>query len=63
MPAPRRWRDAWRRPAVRVLVVAIVVVVAQWVDTRMQVSGLQQELARRLADGDSLAREGRALAR
>jgi uroporphyrin-3 C-methyltransferase len=47
----------------RVAAVAIVVVVAQWVDTRMQVAGLQQELARRLADGDSVVKEGRALAR
>ncbi|MDP2825943.1 MAG: uroporphyrinogen-III C-methyltransferase [Sulfuritalea sp.] len=45
------------------MAVAIVLVVAQWVDTRMQVASLQQELARRLADGDFLAREGRALAR
>ena len=58
-----RWRDAWRSPALLVILVAIAVVVAQWVDTRMQVTGLQQELARRLADGDSVAREGRALAR
>ena len=41
----------------------MVVVLAQWVDTRMQVSSLQQELARRLADGDSMAKEGRTLAR
>ncbi len=41
----------------------MVLVAAQWVDMRMQVTGLQQELARRLADGDSLAREGRTLAR
>ena len=47
----------------RVLVVAIVVVVAQWVDTRIQVTGLQQELARRLAEGDTAVKEGRALAR
>ncbi len=62
-PATHGWRDAWRRPVLRVAAVAILVVVAQWVDTRMQVMGLQQELARRLADGDALAREGRALAR
>jgi uroporphyrin-3 C-methyltransferase len=58
-----RWRAAWRSPTLLVLVAAIAVVVAQWVDTRLQVTGLQQELARRLADGDSVAREGRALAR
>lgn len=62
-PAVSRWRDAWRRPTLRVLAVALLLVVAQWVDTRMQVASLQQELARRLADGDSMAREGRTLAR
>lgn len=61
--ATSRWRDALRRPTLRVLAVAIVLVVAQWVDTRMQVASLQQDLARRLSDGDSLAKEGRVLAR
>jgi uroporphyrin-3 C-methyltransferase len=46
-----------------VTAVAVAVVLAQWVDTRVQISSLQQELARRLADGDSIAKEGRALAR
>ena len=62
-PAASRWRDAWRSPTLRVLALALVVVVAQWVDTRMQVASLQQELARRLGEGDSVAREGRTLAR
>ena len=57
------WRGAWRRPTVGVVAVALVLFVAQWVDTRMQVGSLQQELARRLADGDSVAKEGRTLAR
>ncbi|OHC70779.1 MAG: hypothetical protein A3H93_05425 [Rhodocyclales bacterium RIFCSPLOWO2_02_FULL_63_24] len=61
--ASRRWRDAWRQPTLRVAAVAVVLVVALWVDTRWQVTGLQQELARRLSDGDSVAKEGRALAR
>lgn len=52
-----------RRPALRVAAVAMVIVVAQWVDTRLQVASLQQELARRLSDGDTVAREGRTLAR
>lgn len=62
-PATPRWRQAWRSPTLRVIAIALLVVIAQWVDTRMQVSGLQQELAKRLADGDSMAKEGRALAR
>ena len=63
MPATGRWKMILRRPAVLVAAVAMVIFVAQWVDTRMQVSSLQQELARRLADGDSVAKEGRTLAR
>ena len=62
-PVTSRWQDAWRRPALRVAAVAIVIVVAQWVDTRMQIASLQQEVARRLADADSVGKEGRTLAR
>ena len=62
-PEPRGWRAALRRPAVRVGLVALAVIVAQWMDTRMQVASLQQELARRLADSESMAREGRGQTR
>ena len=62
-PADSGWRAVLRRPATRVALVALVVVAAQWVDTRIQVASLQTELARRLADGDTMAKEGRALAR
>ncbi len=62
-PEPRGWRAALRRPAVRVGLVALAIIVAQWVDTRMQVASLQEELARRLADSESMAREGRGQAR
>ncbi len=57
------WRAALRRPAVRVGLAALAIMLAQAVDTRMQVASLQQELARRLADSESLAREGRSQAR
>lgn len=57
------WRAALRRPTVGIAVVALILVGAQWVDTRMQVGSLQQELARRLAEGDAAAREGRTLIR
>ncbi len=36
---------------------------AVWVDNRMRIADLQQDIARRLADGDSMAKEGRVLAR
>ena len=62
-PETSGWRAALRRPAVRVGLVALAIIVAQWVDTRMQVASLQEELARRLADSESMAREGRGQAR
>ncbi len=62
-PAASRLREAWHRPLLLVGAVALALVAALWVDTRMQVTSLQQEFARRLADGDSVAREARALAR
>jgi uroporphyrin-3 C-methyltransferase len=62
-PETSGWRAALRRPAVRVGLVALVIIVAQWVDTRMQVASLQQELARRLADSESMARERRGQTR
>lgn len=57
------WRATLRRPAVRVGLVALAIIIAQWVDTRTQVASLQQDLARRLADSESMAREGRGQAR
>ena len=62
-PATGRWKMFLRRPAVLVAAVALVIFFAQWVDTRQQVSSLQQELARRLGEGDAVAKEGRTLAR
>jgi uroporphyrin-3 C-methyltransferase len=62
-PETSGWRAALRRPAVRVGLVALAIIVAQWVDTRMQVASLQQELARRLADSESMARERRGQTR
>lgn len=54
------WRAALRSPALRVGLIALAIVVAQWIDTRMQISAVQQEVARRSADVDATARDGRA---
>lgn len=62
-PVTSGWRTALRSPVVRVGLVALAIIAAQWVDTRMQVASLQQELARRLADSESMAREGRGQTR
>lgn len=48
-------------PVVRVILVALLVLGSLWADTRMQISGLQEELARRLAEGDTTVKEGRTL--
>ena len=60
---PARWWHGLRRPSLLLAAVAIAIVIAQWIDTRLEVAGLQQELARRLGEGDAVAREGRTLAR
>lgn len=43
--------------------VALVLLGWQWADTRTRIADLQDELMRRTADGDNLAKEGRVLAK
>jgi uroporphyrin-3 C-methyltransferase len=55
VPAPQRHNVA--------LIVALVVAVllaGLWLDTRIQIAGLQQELGRRLADADGTIKDNRA---
>ena len=59
-PAPRR---AWRDPWLIVALLAVALAGWQWVETRIRLADTQQELARRLAESDAVARESRALAR
>lgn len=54
---------AWTQPAAVIAVVALVLLGWQWVETRQRVAGLQEELARRLADSDAVAKEARLTAR
>lgn len=54
---------SWRNPLLWVIVVALLALGGQWGATRLQISALQEEAARRLAEADALAREGRLLAR
>lgn len=56
----------WRRPSLRLKLlvgIAIAVIVAQWVDTRMQIAGIQQEAAQRLSASETTANESRSLVR
>ena len=62
--APGRPPAAWRsRGPLLAAIVVTLLFGAQWLDTRMRLSGVQEELARRLAEGDAVARDARAVAR
>ena len=55
--------SAWRRPSVIIAAVALALLGWQWAETRSRLADLQEDLARRLTDGDTAAKEARALAR
>jgi uroporphyrin-3 C-methyltransferase len=52
-----------RQPAAWVAIVALVLLIWQWADSRARMAELQQEVARRLAAGDAASGEARALAK
>lgn len=54
---------ALRKPAVVIAAVALALLGWQWVETRARLSDVREELARRLSEGDAVAREARALSR
>lgn len=58
-PAPASRRAS----TIIVAVVGLVLLGWQWADTRNRIADLQDELVRRTADGDNLAKEGRVLAK
>ena len=65
-PPPSAWRRALaalKRPAVLLATVALLLLGWQWLETRTRLADLQQELAKRLAEGDAVAKESRTLAR
>jgi len=62
-PAGRGWRGAWKNPWLIVVLLALALASWQWIETRARLSRTQQELARRLADSDTVARESRAMAK
>lgn len=64
-PAARqqtRW-GGWRHPAVVVALIALALLGWQWLETRSRLAGLTEELARRLSEGDNVAKESRGMAR
>ncbi len=63
-PAPRRSPPGFlRQPSVIIAVLALALLGWQWLETREKLSNLQQELAKRLSQGDTVAQEGRTLAK
>ena len=63
-PPPRRSPPGiLRQPSVIIAVLALALLGWQWLETRDKLSNLQQELAKRLTQGDTVAQEGRTLAK
>jgi len=54
---------ALRRPSVLIAVLALLLLGWQWLETRARLEDLQQQLAKRLAESDTLAKEDRILAK
>ena len=54
---------AWRNRLALVLLAAVLVVGWQWYDTRSQIGAIREELAKRLRDSDTEAKESLVLAR
>ena len=54
---------ALRRPFVAIALIALLLLAWQWIETRTRLADLQQELARRLAEGDAVAGESRVIAK
>lgn len=57
---PRRW---WQQASLWLALLALALVVAQWWASRDELRGTQQQVAARLAETDTVAKESRALAR
>jgi len=65
VPAWRRWSQ-WARsrinPALLALIAVLLLIAVLWIDTRGQIQGLQQELARKLAEGEGYNKDSRQVA-
>lgn len=52
LPAPSGRQRLWSRPLGWAILILLLLMFAQWFDSRRQISGIQQEVSRRLADND-----------
>ena len=60
---PGRGKSFWRHPAVLVAAIALALLAWQWLETRSRLAQMEETVARRLADIDAVAKEGRVVAR
>lgn len=60
---PSWTKETLRKPAVRVGLIALAIIGAQWWDTHSRIASLEEELAKRLAAGDATAQESRTIAK
>ncbi|MFC5301547.1 uroporphyrinogen-III C-methyltransferase [Azospira restricta] len=62
-PAATARTPAWLNPWLLVGIVVVALFAWQWFETRLRLAETQQELARRLAESDGVAKESRLLAK
>lgn len=58
-----RWYKAWLNPWLIVVLIALGLAGWQWIETRIRLSATQKEMARRLSESDTVAKESRALSK
>ncbi|EXI73598.1 MAG TPA: uroporphyrinogen-III C-methyltransferase [Candidatus Accumulibacter phosphatis] len=61
--SPGHAASSWRNPWVLLVALAFGLAAWQWLETRLKLAETQQELARRLVEGEAVMVESRALAR
>lgn len=61
--APTFWQALRRNPWAIVALIGLSLAAWQWIETRLRLADTQQELARRLAESDTIGKESRVLAK
>jgi uroporphyrin-3 C-methyltransferase len=62
LPPPESRRFFWHNPWFWIVLVALALLIWQWLETRATLQDARQELARRLSENDRISQESRALA-